>query len=426
MMDKENILLTNKHVLVCIEEKVTGMNQNYLQDIDFIKKNFCGIVVSSEVELNEQKFSPNTIIYIIGDIEKSYDCIQDKQNKIFYVVKEVSRNFEEPSGKYSLITIGEVPINIHNVGIYFRNCFNTNANKDYFDLINKEHEFQLLRESNKVTNAYRKGIYLTAVEKDENDVLKFNLLRCSTNLDGPSDNFKRTDYEVINKVNNLCKPFFEEEVEMNHVLAQIYQNALVNGNLERKAKIKEHSDKTKDMPRNGLIAFCTFYKEYSNGKFNGDELKLIKKANADDFYDYCYNKTSVLTILRFRLKDSIKNPSYTKQFDVTLYPNSVFVISLHTNRLYTHEIVPSGLPIDKIPTRLGYVIRCSKTKAIFRNDQTYIVENNDKYIKLEQVTKENAKELKNIYFRENVTDDMINYDSIYFSLNDGDYKKPNI
>ena len=45
---------------------------------------------------------------------------------------------------------------------------------------------------------------------------------------------------------------------------------------EKKAKIKAHSDKTKDMPRNCLIAFCTFY--------NFDNVK-IKQNNYDETND---------------------------------------------------------------------------------------------------------------------------------------------
>ena len=53
---------------------------------------------------------------------------------------------------------GQVPINIYNIGVYLRNYFDSN---DYFDSLSKEHEFQVLTESNKQTNAFRKGIYLT-------------------------------------------------------------------------------------------------------------------------------------------------------------------------------------------------------------------------------------------------------------------------
>src|SRR4029079_302177 len=130
--------------------------------------------------------------------------------------------------------------------------------------------------------------------------------------------------------------------------------------VEKKAKIKKHSDKTKDMPLNGLIVFCTFYKDHLNNK-------NIQKSKNDAF-DYCYKDTSVLTRLRFELKKTVNNSNLKRKFDVILYPNSVFIMSLSTNRLYTHEIVPSTLPIDMIPTRMGYVVRCSKMDAIYGTD----------------------------------------------------------
>ena len=172
--------------------------------------------------------------------------------------------------------------------------------------------------------------------------LQFNLLRCSTNLKGPTDNFRDTDKEIIGKVNNIVKYYFRDAVELNHVLAQVYENTMTinnNGKKERKAKISKHSDKTKDMPKNALIAFCSFYKDYYNGKINNVELKS-KKSNNDQ-YDICYKGTSMLTILRFILKKEVVNDKLAKNFDVVLYPNSVFIIPLSTNRLYTHEIVPS-------------------------------------------------------------------------------------
>jgi hypothetical protein len=96
------------------------------------------------------------------------------------------------------------------------------------------------------------------------------------------------------------------------------------------------------------------------------------------------------------------------------------------NRLYTHEIVPPHISIDKMPTRMGYVIRCSKTDAIFNcnNNQTYIM-NDNKLIKLEKPTEDDIKKLKELYADENLTDKVVEYNNIYFSLNDGDYTKPN-
>jgi hypothetical protein len=180
--------------------------------------------------------------------------------------------------------------------------------------------------------------------------------------------------------------------------------------------------KTKDMPRNSLIAFCTFYKDYSNDAFDDKDLKFMKKSDIDP-YDFCHKKMSLLTKLRFRLKDGVVNRNLVKQFDITLYPNSVFLISLLTNRLYTHEIIPSNLSIGMIPTRLGYVIRSSNTDAIYKNNQTYIYKHG-KYIKLEEPTREGIRELKQLYYTENTTTEIVNYGDFHFSMNSGDYKKP--
>jgi hypothetical protein len=242
-------------------------------------------------------------------------------------------------------------------------------------------------------------------------------------LNGPTDNFRKTDDDIISQVNFANKYYFEQPAEMNHVLAQIYENStLINErNIEKqkKAKIKEHSDKTKDMPRNGLIAFCSFYKGFVN-----DNLEGFKKSN-DDPYDYCYNETSVLTFLHFRLKKTVDDSSLQKEFSVKLYPNSVFIIPLSTNRLYTHEIVPSTLPVNKIPTRMGYVIRCSNTEAVHKDFETYINENGT-YIKLQEINNEELNELRNLYYEENMTHNVIDYKNIYFSMNSGDYLQPNI
>lgn len=89
--------------------------------------------------------------------------------------------------------------------------------------------------------------------------------------------------------------------------------------------IKAHSDKTKDMPRNALIAFTSFYSK-----------PIATRQSNTDIFDVCYKGTSVLTRLHFRLKDLVKDDKFVKEFTVTLYPNSVFVIPLSTNRLYTH------------------------------------------------------------------------------------------
>jgi hypothetical protein len=415
ILEGENILLTNKHILICIEKYLINLDEQHNREFEYVKNNFCGIVLTTDILENSNGshiFEPNVIIYLCGDIEQIYEQFPYIQNNIICVIKEFSNNYDNKIGKCTLLGIGEVPINIHNVGVYFRNLFD--YDKDYFNSISNEHQFQNLTESNKLSNAFRTGIYLTKVKESiEHDEINFKLLRCSSNLNGPTDNFRVTDNEIVARVNEVSELFFKEKPNLNHVLAQIYEN-ISDGGSEKKAKIKEHSDKTKDMPKNGLIAFCTFYKNFKSLK--------IKKSKTD-YHDYCFNDTSVLTRIRFRLKKMVVEPSLVKQFDIILYPNSAFIISLSTNRLYTHEIIPSVLPIDKIPTRLGYVIRCSKTNAIFKNCQTYI-NDDSKCVKLDDPTEDEIKDLKNLYFKENMTDEKINYDKLYFSLNRGDYEKP--
>ena len=98
---------------------------------------------------------------------------------------------------------------------------------------------------------------------------------------------------------------------------------------------------------------------------------------------------------------------------------------LSTNRLYTHETVPSNLSIDLLPTRMGYVVRCSSKSAQYHPEQnkTFIVEN-DKTVEMTEPKAGDIKRLKDLYLEENLTDKKIKYEGFYFSLNKGDYLKP--
>lgn len=415
---KENTLLLKKHVLL-YDDNTNNLEEQLKNEFNYIKMNFCGNVFSDITTFNNQTLSPDTIVYLCGNITQMYNDLQNSKNikinkPLIYVIKELSINYDTKSENYQIKSCGEVPINVHNVAVYFRNFFDSNTN--YFKEISTEHEFQTLTESNKISNAFRKGIYLTNVEK-QNDEIRFNLLRCSSNLNGPTENFCETDHKVISETNKICKYFFENPADLNHVLAQIYTNKIEPNEKEKKARISSHSDKTKDMYDNGLIAFCTFYDNNTN-----NESKQIKQSTTNMF-DYCYNDTTVFTRLHFKLKQMVTDTTLAKEFSVTLYPNSVLVIPLSTNRLYQHEIRPSILSIDKIPTRMGYVIRCSKTRAVFKNNETYIDEDG-KYIKLRQPNDDDINELRKLYLEENITTNLINYPKIYFSMNGGDYMEP--
>ncbi|MFC3157677.1 hypothetical protein ACFOEQ_03505 [Chryseobacterium arachidis] len=148
------------------------------------------------------------------------------------------------------------------------------------------------------------------------------------------------------------------------------------------------------MPKEGLIAFCTFY-----DNSNSEQLK----PSQIDRFDVCYKQTSALTRLHFKLKKNAEDNSLEKAFSITLYPNSAFIIPLSTNRLYTHEIRPSALGVEQIPIRMGYVVRCSNLEAMHIDNQTYIKEN-DNYIKLEKMTPELQEELRNSYYEENMSE----------------------
>ncbi len=168
------------------------------------------------------------------------------------------------------------------------------------------------------------------------------------------------------------------------------------------------------MPKEGLIAFCTFY--------DNSQFEHLQPSKADK-YDWVYKEKSGLTRLLFKLKNIIEDESLVKEFSVTLYPNSAFLIPLTTNRLYTHEIRPSMLNMDKTPTRMGYVVRCSNLEALYVNNHVYIKEEGE-LLKLEPMTDETMNDLRSSYLKENKTEEMVKYKKIRFSMNSGDYKKP--
>lgn len=440
-MEEENVLLTNKHILLCDLEQIEKSTPEHIifnsNELEYIKENFCGLVISNANQINNFKPLIDRDIYICGDIQNSIDVIKEfedfNQSNTIYIINEFSWNWNNYLNNQNIkfINHGMVPINIFGVGVYFRNCFNSN-DTDYFDSIASEHQFQSLTESNKSSNAFRTGIYITKVESDVNEPenLNWHLLRCSTNLSGPSENTKETDNKIINQTNQLAAKFFESQASMNHVLAQIYTNCTIytddKKNKETKAKIKAHSDKTKDMPTNGLMGFCSFYQGYRG--YGKDDFNSKYKKSSVDSFDYVLDENSnisVLTRLRFKLKSDVPNTSnqYVPQFDIVLYPNSVFIMSLMTNRIYTHEIIPSRLNVDKIPTRMGYVIRCSNTLGVFKDGKTYLNKGN-KLIKMEESDENKIVRLKDLYYRENVTSEKIIYTEFNFSLNKGDYLKP--
>ncbi|MCA9067844.1 MAG: alpha-ketoglutarate-dependent dioxygenase AlkB [Planctomycetaceae bacterium] len=395
-------ILTAHNVLVACSK---------LEDQSLVK-NFCGTVIS----LHEMSFPPTDFsgktVYLCGDISVAKTIEKDlKKAARIYVIRELCDNIDNP-GVWNTVDVGRVPLLVHGVGVYYRRFFDTDI--DYFEQICSEHTFQSLTESTKPGTAHRTGIYLSPVNQD-GEQLHFRLLRCSTNLSGPTENFRANDRHIVDALNLEAARIFQNHAPLNHVLAQVYHNTPANGDQKQtKAKIKLHSDKTKDMPENGIMAFCTFY----------DQLNKLQPL---DEFDYGYNNTSGLTKLSFRLKPQVaERPECTlaPQFTVTLYPNSVFFIPLSTNRLYTHEIRSSALDASKLPTRLGYVVRCSATKAVHKDGQTFL-DRNGTLAKLEPPTQTGMAELRALYADENKTDAFIDYGHKFnFSMNSGDYLAP--
>jgi len=73
---------------------------------------------------------------------------------------------------------------------------------------------------------------------------------------------------------------------------------------------------------------------------------------------------------------------------------------------------------------MGYVVRCSNTQVYYKDDENILICRYDKIIKLGEPTSKCIETLKQIYYEENTSDELITYDMFNFSMNNGDYKKP--
>ncbi|MEV0536048.1 hypothetical protein [Kitasatospora sp. NPDC050463] len=386
-----------------------------LRDSDVIRDFFGSTITPEDLASGSPDLAQKTV-YLCGDISGISGRHLRAAARIF-VIRELSHGYHEDVDEpWTLIDLGRVPIRVHGVGVYYRRFFGLDA--DHFGRIRAEHNFQSLTESTKPGTAHRSGIYLTPVARN-GDELHFRLLRCSTNLSGPTESFRPTDTHIVEALNREAAAVFRNQAPLNHVLAQTYHNILATADRKQsKARISAHADKTKDMPVNGIMAFCTFY----------DRLDGLRPL-AEDAFDHGVKGASGLTRLHFRLKERIEEPdgvALPEQFTLTLYPGSVFFMPLSTNRLYAHEIRPSMLDAELLPTRLGYVVRCSSTEAVHKNGHTFLKVAGD-LVKLGPPTPAGMDELRRLYAEENRTSSFIDYgDEFLFSMNTGDYIAPRI
>ncbi|WP_278381307.1 hypothetical protein [Chryseobacterium arthrosphaerae] len=404
LLPTENKISKDKNILLVLQN---APDPN--AELQYLTDHFCGSVTGNPDDLGT---GTDKKVYVCGDLS----LFKGNTQKV-HIIKELSVHYDDHLQNSKIVSLGEVPVIVSNAGVYYRKLFTGDHN---FEKIKSEHDFQELTESNKESKAFRKGIYLSKITRETTEAgqeaFHYHLLRCSSNLTGPTDNFRDVDTQIVNLLNDCVKDTFEYSTDMNHALVQIYENRKKTDESpkEVKAKIKAHSDKTKDMPKEGLIAFCTFYDDSNT--------ELLKPSDTDRF-DICYKQTSALTRLHFKLKKTVEDDSLEKEFSVTLYPDSAFLIPLSTNRLYTHEIRPSILGVDQIPVRMGYVVRCSNLEAMHTEGQTYIKENG-RYIELEEMTPELREQLRSSYYEENSTENSVEYGKVHFSMNSGDYEKP--
>jgi hypothetical protein len=352
-------------------------------------------------------------VYLCGDLSKATALDLSAASRVMVIREGSDGDAEGDLAPWPVVGLGRVPIHVHGLGVYYRCFFDPEV--DYLGRVRDEHAFQSLTESTKPGTAHRTGIYLTPVRKEQGE-LHFRLLRCSTNLAGPTDNFRATDRHIVDALNQEAALVFSGAAPLNHVLAQIYRNTPADAEKKQaKARISSHADKTKDMPGDGVMAFCTFYEHL-------DRLGPM----AGDPFDRGHRGVSGLTRLRFRRKslENDESGALPDQFTITLYPNSVFFMPLSTNRLYTHEIVPSELDAARLPTRLGYVVRCSKAEAVHEGGRTFLLQDGAR-VELQAPTPEGMTELRRLYAEENKTTAPIDYgDGFRFSMNAGDYQAP--
>ncbi|MER7762290.1 hypothetical protein [Streptomyces sp. NPDC097619] len=385
-----------------------------------VVRDFFGTVITPEESASGPYDLTGKTVYLYGDPVEAAEGRLRSAERVLVVGDPADDHPHGTPGPtaWTRVDAGRVPRRVHGVGVYYPRFFA--PEEDHFARIRAEHAFQSLTESTKPGTAHRSGIYLTPVTRDA-DGLHFRLLRCSTNFTGPTEGFGPTDARIVDALRHEAAAVFHEgAAPLNHVLAQIYHNtAATEGRRQSKARISSHADKTKDMPVGGIMAFCTFY----------DGLDALRPLPGDPF-DLGVKSTSGLTRLHFRLKDGAREESglgapLPERFALTLHPGSVFLMPLSTNRLYTHEIRPSTLEAGLLPTRLGYVVRCSKTEAVHRDGRTHLKSADGRTVPLAPPTEAGMADLRRLYAEENTSAAPVDYgDRFRFSMNSGDYRAP--
>jgi len=79
MTEKVSSLIKNKHILICIDQQLKNLNSCYNNELEYVRNNFCGVILSEMESFIDSNYSFDTIIYLCGDIEKNYSEIKNIQ-----------------------------------------------------------------------------------------------------------------------------------------------------------------------------------------------------------------------------------------------------------------------------------------------------------------------------------------------------------
>lgn len=312
---------------------------------------------------------------------------------------------------------GALPLYVGDgAGIIYQSLF---CNYWYQNLLDS-HKFGTLTEATKPgTSPYRSGLYITRVNEDAaTGERTFKLLRCSTSFTNPTENLRPADEYILEVLNKMAAVNFHDSAPLDHVLAQQYVNVISEDGKARRGTIADHSDKTKDMAPNGIMAFVTFYSRDIGSLSECTSLVWTKKAGAPE--------------------------ELPKTWQAILFTGSVLFVPLSTNRWYTHRIVAGSRPVHELPTRIGYVARCSKTTAVSTlTDGTFLVVPSDegegeggvgggsgsgeRRVPLVLPSADDIDRIRKLYKRENMETSVVDYGPVVpFSLNAGDYLRPEL
>ena len=168
--------------------------------VEELANDFFGSVTSNPLHLPSL---PGKTLYLCGDIASAEPLDLHASSRVF-IIKELSCGYDDNAPPHPVVRLGRVPISVQGVGVLFREFFDPSV--DHFNQISTDHDFQQLTESTKPNVAYRTGIYLSPVERRE-DETHFRLLRCSSNFSGPTANFSDTDRNIVGALNEEVQPF---------------------------------------------------------------------------------------------------------------------------------------------------------------------------------------------------------------------------